>query len=93
MCIYTVDSGKDEFLLQVTELLYIFARLLDLDLRVTSYDAETSAWSIEQNAIELGEKLWQFTAVLARDDNVADAKAMAIGVQTLQTLFLEVVCD
>ena len=70
----------------------IFLGLLDLDLGVSRNDAQAGARCIEQDSVKFGEHFWHFSAIVADYYGIGDAKSVAIGIEGLESLLLQVVC-
>lgn len=77
----------------MTQLLDIFARLLHFDLLVTRDDTKAGAGSVEETSVKLGEYFGKLAAILVAHDHVRDAETVAVCIQTLETLLLDVVCN
>jgi len=75
----------------MTELVDIFPRLLNLDLRISRDNTKTSARCIEQYSVELGEHLRTLAAVLAGNDDIGNTQSVTISIERLQTVLFEIV--
>jgi hypothetical protein len=60
---------------------HVFHGLLDLDLGITSNNAEASAGGVEKNAIKFLEHLRKLTTIVTHGNGIANAETVQVSVK------------